>query len=322
MGSDSHATRGDEQQPPPKVWDLIIVGAGPAGMACAIYAGRARLETLILEGTLPGGQVVLNEVIENYPGFPDGISGFELGQRMAEQAARFGAQTEVARVERIDVSARPFVLQFAEGEHRARAVLISTGSAPRRLGIPGEQEYFTKGVSYCAVCDGPLYGGKRLMVVGGGNTAVEEAMFLSSIASEVTLVHRRDQLRADAILQERLAANDRVKVLWNHVLAEILGDEGLTSVRARHVRTQQETLLPVDGLFISIGNQPRSEFLPPEVARDESGLVIADKHLQTTVPGLFVAGDVRQDAYRQITFAVGDGTLAFRSIMRYLEENP
>ncbi len=304
-----------------QVWDLVIVGAGPAGMACAIYAGRARLRTLLLEGTLPGGQVVLNELIENYPGFPESISGFELGQRMAEQATRFGAQTEVARVERIDLST-PFRLVTNAGDYFARSLLIATGSAPRQLGIPGEREYFTKGVSYCAVCDGPLYGGKRLMVVGGGNTAVEEAMFLSGIAREVFLVHRRDQLRADAILQERVQANPKVTVLWDSVLEEILGEEVLTSVRARNVKTGEETVVPVDGLFISIGNRPRSEFLPPQVRRDEGGYVFTDKHLQTTVPGLFAAGDVRQDAYRQITFAVGDGTLAFRSIMRYLEENP
>src|SRR5574340_722018 len=219
-----------------QVWDLIVVGAGPAGMACAIYAGRARLRTLILEGTLPGGQVVLNEVIENYPGFPEGISGFELGQRMAEQAARFGAETEVARVDSIDLTT-PFRLVTTSGERFARALLLSTGSAPRQLGVPGEREYFTKGLSYCAGCDGPLYGGKRLMVVGGGNAAVEEAMFLSGIASEVILVHRRDQLRADAILQERLAGNEKVKVLWNHVLVEVLGEESLTGVRARNVKT-------------------------------------------------------------------------------------
>jgi len=304
-----------------RVWDLVIIGGGPAGLACAIYAGRARLSTLLEEGTLPGGQVVLNEVIENYPGFPEGISGFELGQRMSEQAARFGAETELARVESIDASARPFHLTTTAGVRRARALLIATGSAPRRLGIPGEKEYFTKGLSYCAVCDGPLYGGRRLLVVGGGNTAVEEALFLAGIASQVTLVHRRDQLRADRILQERLAANEKVKVLWDHVLVEVLGEEVLTGVRARNVKTGEETTLPVDGLFISIGNQPRSEFLPAEVARDESGLVVTDRHLETTVPGIFAAGDVRQGAYRQITFAVGDGTLAFRGIMRYLEEN-
>ena len=280
-----------------------------------------RLSTLILEGTLPGGQVVLNEVIENYPGFPEGVSGFELGQRMADQAARFGAHTELARVESMDASSRPFLLTTTAGDRLGHALLIATGSSPRRLDVPGEKEYFTKGVSYCAVCDGPLYGGKRLMVVGGGNTAVEEALFLAGLAGEVILVHRRGELRADRILQERLAENPRIKTLWNHVLVEILGGDVLTSVRACNVTTNKETTFPIDGLFISVGNEPRSAFLP-EVARDENGLIVTDHNLQTTVPGLFAAGDVRQGAFRQITFAVGDGTLAFRSIMRYLEENP
>ncbi len=197
-------------------------------------------------------------------------------------------------------------------------MLVATGSAPRRLGIRGEREFFTKGVSYCAVCDGPLYGGKRLMVVGGGNTAVEEALFLTGIASEVVLVHRREELRADRILQERVAQNAKITPRWNEVLEEILGHEVLTSVRVRNVKTQETAIVPTDGLFISIGNQPRSEFLPAEVARDPFGWVVVDRHLQTSVPGIFAAGDVRQNAYRQITFAVGDGTFAFGSLMRYL----
>lgn len=305
-----------------QVWDLIIIGAGPAGMAAAIYAGRARLRTLILEGMLPGGQVVLNEVIENYPGFPEGVAGWQLGQLMADHAAKFGAQHETAQVEGIDVLSCPFVLHTSAGDRRARAVLVTTGSSPKQLGIPGEKEFFGRGVSYCATCDGPLYGGKRLVVVGGGNTAVEEAMFLSGIAAEVVLVHRRNQLRADRILQERLLANEKVKVLWNHVLIEVKGGEGMEAVRVKNVETGEEQDLPADGLFVSIGNTPRSDFLPPQVERDETGLVFTDRNLQTGVPGIFAAGDVRRDAFRQITFAVGDGTLAYRSIMRHLEENP
>ncbi len=305
-----------------RVWDLIIIGAGPAGMAAAIYAGRARLYTLVLEGLMPGGQVVLNEIIENYPGFPEGVPGWQLGQLMSQQAAKFGAETETAQVERIEPGGRPLVLHTSNGVRRARAVLVSTGSSPRRLGVPGEREFFTRGVSYCATCDGPLYGGKRLLVVGGGNTAVEEALFLAGIAETVTLVHRRDELRADRILQERLASNSGVQVLWSHVITEVLGDDAMSGVRARHVRTGLEKEVPADGLFISIGTSPRSDFLPIEVAKDEGGLVITDENLMTTVPGIFAAGDVRRGAYRQITFAVGDGTLAYRGIMRYLEENP
>jgi thioredoxin reductase (NADPH) len=305
-----------------QVWDLIIIGAGPAGMAAAIYAGRARLHALILEGLMPGGQVVLNEIIENYPGFPEGVPGWQLGQLMSQQAAKFGTKTETAQVEQIEPERWPLVLHTSSGPRRARAVLVCTGSSPRRLGVPGEREFFTRGVSYCATCDGPLYGGKRLLVVGGGNTAVEEALFLAGIADTVTLVHRRDQLRADRILQERLASNTKVRVLWSHVITEVLGDEVMTGVRARHVASGGEQEVPADGLFISIGSAPRSDFLPVEVARDEAGLVITDENLMTTVPGIFAAGDVRRGAYRQITFAVGDGTLAYRGIMRYLEEHP
>ena len=312
------AASGDGEAP--QVWDLIIVGAGPAGMACAIYAGRARLQTLVLEGMMAGGQVVLNEVIENYPGFPDGVPGWQLGALMAQQAAKFGAMTESAQVESIDVLKTPHVLQTSGGPRAARAILVATGSSPKRLSVPGEKEFFTRGVSYCATCDGPLYGGKRLMVVGGGNTAVEEAIFLSGLASDVVLVHRRGELRADKILQERLAANPKITVLWNTVLAEIMGDESLTSVRAQNVASGEESVVPVDGLFVSIGNRPRSDFLPPQVERDETGLIFTNRYLETSVPGLFAAGDVRRDAYRQITFAVGDGTLAYSSIMRYLEE--
>ena len=245
-----------------QVWDLIIVGAGPAGMAAAIYAGRARLRTLVLEGMMPGGQVVLNEIIENYPGFPDGIPGWALGQSMSRQAAKFGAEHEIALVETIDTRERPFPVHTSNGVRLARSVLIATGSSPKRLGAPGEKEYFTRGVSYCATCDGPLYGGKRLLLVGGGNTAVEEAIFLAGIADEVVLVHRRDQLRADAILQERLSRNAKITVLWNHVVSEILGDEGVTGARVRHVQTGVEQVVPVDGIFISIGTTPRSDFLP------------------------------------------------------------
>lgn len=303
-----------------QTWDLIIIGAGPAGMACAIYAGRARLKTLLLEGLMAGGQVVLNEIIENYPGFPEGIPGFQLGQLMSQQATRFGTELEAANAEGLDVLVFPFIVHTTSGDRRARAILVATGSAPKKLDIPGEKAFFARGVSYCATCDGPLYAEKRLMVVGGGNTALEEAIFLSSLASNVTLVHRRDQLRADKILQERAFANEKITFLWNHVPVEVLGDEVVTGVRVRHVKTAAEQVVPTDGLFIAIGNTPRSDFLPPQIERDETGLVFTDRHLQTSVPGVFAAGDVRRDSYRQIAFAVGDGTLAYRGIMRWLEE--
>lgn len=309
----------------PAVWDTVIVGAGAAGLTCAIYAGRARLSALVLERMVPGGQIALNDVIENYPGFPDGIGGVELAQRMAQQAARFGARIQTATLEGIEVAGRPLRMRLAgEGPDsalRARSVLIATGCSPRKLGVPGERELAGRGVSYCATCDGPLFAEKPLVVVGGGNTAIDEALFLANIASTVTVVHRRDQLRADAILQERAFADPKIEFLWSHVLTEIVGDESVEGVRARHTETNEETELSAAGVFIAVGETPQTGFLPGEVARDDAGYIVTGSDFQTSVPGIFAAGDVRAGAYRQIAAAAGEGVLAYRSIRRYLEEN-
>jgi len=307
---------------PEGVWDLVILGGGPAGLSCAIYAGRGRYSTLLLERMMPGGQVVLNDIIENYPGFPEGLPGFELADRMARQATRFGARIETGEVTGLAVSGRPFRVMLAGGQARlARALLIATGSRPRRLGVPGEQEFLTRGVSYCATCDGPLFADKPLMVVGGGDTAIEETLFLANLASKVTVVHRRDQLRAQRILQERALANPKIEFLWSHVLAEIVGgDEGVQAARVKHVATGAEREVPVAGIFIAVGHTPHTDFLPPEVRRDDTGCVLTDANLMTSVPGIFAAGDVRAGAYRQIAFSIGDGALAYRGIFLYLEE--
>jgi thioredoxin reductase (NADPH) len=306
---------------PHPVWDLIILGGGPAGLTCAIYACRGRLSTLLLERMATGGQVLLNDIVENYPGFPEGLHGFELAERMTRQAARFGAHIENGEVTSLDVSAHPFRLALASGEERlARSLLIATGSRPRRLGIPGEQEFLGKGVSYCATCDGPLYSDRPLLVVGGGDTAIEEALFLANLASKVTIVHRRDQLRAQRILQERALAHPRIELLWSHVLTEIAGDEVVRAARARHLQTGRPVEVPVDGVFIAVGTTPQTEFLPPEIRRDQSGFVITGPDLATSVPGIFAAGDVRAGSYRQIAFSVGDGALAYRSIFLHLEQ--
>ncbi len=299
--------------------DLVIIGAGAAGLTCAIYAGRARLDTLVLEKMMPGGQIVLNHLIENYPGFAEGITGLELAQQMHQQALRFGAEIETAEVKSLRAS-RPLVVHTSAGDRRARAVLIATGCSPRRLGVPGEKELYARGVSYCATCDGPLYAGRPVVVVGGGNTAVDEALFLSHLASKVTVVHRRDQLRAEPILQERALANPRIEFLWSHVLTEIMGEEAVRAARARHVATGEEVEVEAAAVFIAVGEIPQTGFLPPEVARDEQGYVIAGQDFQTSAPGVFVAGDVRAGAYRQIAAAVGEGALAYRALRAYLEE--
>ena len=298
--------------------DLLIIGAGAAGLTCAIYAGRGRLRTIVLEKMMPGGQVALNDLIENYPGFADGISGFELAQQMSKQATRFGAQIQTAEVKSIDID-RPFRVTTSGDSYLAKSILIATGCSPRKLGVPGEKEFYTRGVSYCATCDGPLFAGKPLVVVGGGNTAIDDALFLANLASEVTVIHRRDKLRADLILQERAFANERIRFLWSHVLTEIKGSQSVEAVRARHVTTGEETELPAAGLFIAVGEIPQTSFLPDQVRRDDSGYVLADSNFQTSVPGIFVAGDVRAGAYRQIAAAVGEGVMAYRSLRNYLE---
>jgi thioredoxin reductase (NADPH) len=310
------------EEPAREVWDIAVIGGGPAGLACAIYAGRARLRILIIEKMITGGRMTTNPVIENYPGFPDGIEGTKLAEQMTRQAERFGAQTEFAEVNGIGISARPFRIHTASGDRLARAVLIATGSSPRHLGVPGEKELFGRGVSYCATCDGPLYLGKRVVVVGGGNTAVEEALFLTNFASHVTIVHRRDQLRADRILQERAFANEKVAFLWSHVVTRVVGEAKVAGVRARSVVSGEEMELPAEGVFIAVGNVPQTGFLPAEIELDEAGFIVTDQDLQTSVPGIFAAGDVRAGAFRQMTFAVGDGTLAYRSMLHYLDSHP
>jgi len=310
------------ERPAEDVWDIVIIGGGPAGLACAIYAGRARRRVLILEKMVTGGRITVNPMIENYPGFPEGIEGTRLAEQMSRQAERFGAHTEFEEVSGIDISARPFRIQTTGGDRRARAVLVATGSSPRHLNVPGERELFGQGVSYCATCDGPLYFGKHAVVVGGGNAAVEEALFLTNFASHVTIIHRRDQLRADRVVQERAFANEKISFLWSHVVTAIVGEGKATGVRARNAVSGEETELRADAVFVAVGSAPQTGFLPAEVARDEAGSIVTDRHLHTSVPGLFAAGDVRSGAFRQIAFAAGDGTLAYRSIVQYLESHP
>lgn len=315
----------DSQGGPSTIWDLAIVGGGAAGLTCAIYAGRGGLSTLLLEKMLPGGQIALSHVIENYPGFPEGVSGLELAQKMHQQAARFGARIETATVSAIEGSRPSFRIRLEgrdrDASPRARCVLLATGCSPRRLGVPGEKEFYGRGVSYCATCDGPLFSGKPLMVVGGGNAAVDEALFLANLASKVTVVHRRDQLRADSILQERAFANAKIEFLWSRVLTEIVGDDSVKAARARHVASGEETKVEAAAVFIAVGEIPQTGFLPERIERDEGGYVVTDSELETSVPGIFAAGDVRAGAYRQIAAAVGEGVLAYRGIRGSLEQD-
>ncbi len=305
-----------------RVWDLVIIGAGPAGLTCAIYAGRARLSTLVLDKAGAGGQVALNHLVENYPGFPDGIEGLKLAEEMGRQAERFGVEIKMGEATGLGVAARPFRVETAEGVRLARAVVIATGCAPQKLGVPGEQELYQRGVSYCATCDGPLYAGRRVVVVGGGNAAIGEALFLATFASKVTVVHRREELRADRVLQERAFANQKIEFLWSRVVTAILGDEVVRGVRLRHVATGEEGEAPADGVFVAVGTAPQTAFLPPEIEREGVGFIITSLDRRTSVEGVFAAGDVRSGSYRQIAAAVGEGALAYRSARQYLEGHP
>jgi thioredoxin reductase (NADPH) len=299
--------------------DLIIIGGGPAGLAAALYAGRARLDVLLLEQMLLGGQVAVTAFIENYPGFPDGVSGAELVELMERQARRFGARIENEETTSLLKPGDHFRLQTTAGSHRARSVIVATGAARRWLDVPGEKQLQGRGVSYCAVCDGALFRNKVLVVVGGGDSAVDEGHYLTRFASRVYIVHRRDKLRAEKFLQERAFANPKIEFIWDTVVTAIEGEEKVERAALKNVKTGQTSQLAADGVFIYIGLEPRSGFLPPEVKKDDQGFVVADPLMQTSLPGLFVAGDLRSGSPRQIASSVGDGAQAAISAGKYLE---
>ncbi len=303
-----------------KLWDLLIIGAGPAGLSAAIYAGRGGLSALVLDKLGPGGQVALNHLVENYPGFPDGVEGMKLSEEMGRQAERFGAAMEVSEVTAVEIGDGRFSLTTEQGPRQGRALIIASGCAPRELGVPGERELYQRGVSYCATCDGPLYRGKDLVVIGGGNSAIWESLFLSKIARRVTVVHRRDQLRADHAVQQQAFAQDNIEFLWSHIVTAILGEDSVQGVRVRHVATGEEREMQADGVFVAVGVVPQTAFLPEEIARNDNGFVkVNAADLATSQAGAFAAGDVREGAFRQIACAVGDGALAYRSARHYLE---
>ena len=298
--------------------DLAVIGGGPCGLTAALYGARAGLHTAIFEGRYPGGQMASAYLIENFPGFPEGVLGGELAEKLEKQATRFGAEVRYQPVE--GLALEPELAVLAGGErHPARAVIVATGAEPRRLGVPGEVELTGRGVSYCATCDGALFRDQRVVVVGGGNSAIQEALFLSKLASTVLVVHRRDQLRADLVLQERAFANRGIGFAWNSVVERIEGEPAVSSVRLRDTKNGATRRQETDGVFIYIGTTPSSGFLPAQVARDELGFVIIDQCLATSVPGLFAAGDVRAGSLRQVVCAAADGARAAVSAHRWLE---
>jgi len=300
--------------------DLIIVGGGPAGLSAGIYAARARLDVLLLEKGAPGGLAATTEKIENYPGFPEGIGGADLMAQMLAQAQRFGLAVDSANVEEISCADPHFVLKTEEGALEARAVILATGAEPELLRVPGETELRGRGVSYCATCDGAFFREKTVAVVGGGDAAVEEAVFLTRFARKVLLIHRRDELRATRVVQEKARQNPKIEFVWNTVVEEVLGKAQVEGICVKNVRSGETGVLPAQGVFIYIGQRPASRMVEELVQLDERGYVLTDEKMQTSCPGLFAAGDVRKKLLRQVVTAVADGAVAAVAAGKYLEE--
>lgn len=301
-------------------YDVIILGSGPAGLTAAIYAGRARRSTLVLAGNDIGGQVARTDHVENYPGFPEGIGGAELAQLMQQQAERFGAQVEVDEATAVDLAPRPFRVTAYGGEHEGRALIVATGAAPRKLGVPGEEAFIGRGVSFCATCDGFFYRGKRVAVIGGGNSALEEAMFLTRFAERVYVVHRRAQLRADAIVQERARANDKISFVLEHTVSRILGEETVTGIELCRCDADERQTIAVEGVFIYIGMVPNTQLFRGQLELNQWGYIVTDGAQHTSVDGVFAAGDVQELYLPQVATAVGSGARAAMEAEKYLAE--
>ncbi len=300
---------------------VVIIGSGPAGLTAALYAARANLEPLVVRGLQPGGLIATTAEVENYPGFVEGIGGFELADNMEKQAARFGAQFMDTLVTSIDAAQRPFVLHTDSGETiSADTIIVSTGASPRKLGVPGEEQLANRGVSYCATCDGFFFRGKKVVVVGGGNSALDEGLFLTRYVDELIIVHRRDSLRADPILQERAFSNEKVRFIWDSTVEAILGDEKVSAVRIKNLKTGATSELAVDGVFPYIGHVPNTGLFKGLLTLDEGGYIVTDGRQRTNVPGIFAAGDVVDHIYRQAITAAGEGCKAAMEATWYLAE--
>lgn len=300
------------------VYDMIVVGGGPGGYTAALYAARAGLDTIVLEKLSAGGQMALTESIDNYPGFEDGIDGFGLAEKMQRQAERFGAKSEYAQVERMDLTACPKVVETGEGSFLARTVVLATGANPRELGLANEAALVGRGVAYCAACDGMRYKGKTVVVVGGGNSAAADAMLLSRVAEKVILVHRRDTLRATKVYHQPLMEAENIEFRWNSTVTELLHDGKLTGVKLKDVNTGEESLLPCDGIFISVGRKPATELVAGQLDLDRNGYVEADETTRTNLQGVYAVGDVRTKPLRQVVTAVADGATAVHMAEEYL----
>jgi thioredoxin reductase (NADPH) len=299
--------------------DLLIIGSGPAGLSAALYSARANLNPLVLTGMTLHGQVSATHLIENYPGFPEGIGGGELGQLFQTQAERFGADVEMDEVTSVDLSQQSFLVETYSKKFLVNSLIIASGADPKKLKVPGEKEFTGRGVSYCGTCDGWFFKDKDIVVVGGGDSALEEGLFLTRFANSVTVIHRRDELRAGAILQERAFANPKIKFIWNNVITEIIGQETVNSVRLRHTATNEEVIHKTDGVFIFIGHRPNSELFTDQMDLDEHGYIVINKYMETSVPGVFAAGEIADPDFRQVITSAGMGAAAAIQATRYLE---
>ncbi len=303
-----------------RIYDMIVVGGGPAGYTAALYAVRAGLDTLVLEKFSAGGQMGQTQVIDNYPGFEEGVNGFDLAERMRQQAERFGAKTIYAEVERADLAAFPKALQTSEGKFHARTVVIATGANPRELGVEEEAALVGRGVAYCAACDGMFYKGKTVAVVGGGNTAAEDALLLSRIAKKVIFIHRRDTLRAAKVYRDPLLRMENVEFHWNSRVERLLHQDNLTGAVLRDLNTGKRVSISCDGLFVSIGRKPATELVAGQLILDPGGYIQADETTRTSLPGVFAVGDVRTKPLRQVVTAVADGAVAVQMAEEYLAQ--
>ncbi len=302
-----------------KQYDVIIIGSGPAGYTAAIYAARANLSVLMFQGYQVGGQLMLTSDVENYPGFEEGLLGPEMMEKFEAQARRFGTEMLAEDVTAVDFSKRPFTITTDSGEYKARAIIISTGATAKWLGLPSEQRLQGRGVTACATCDGFFFKNKDVAVVGGGDTAMEEATFLTRYARQVTVIHRRDTLRASKIMQDRAFKNPKISFIWDTDVVEVLGDAAVTGLQLHNLKTGEESILPVQGFFLAIGHQPNTDLFKDMIDTDKAGYIVPVEHTMTNIPGVFAAGDVTDHRYRQAVTAAGDGCRAAMDLERWLE---
>lgn len=311
----------NDEQTENEIEEMIVLGAGPAGLSAALYAARAELSPLVLTGMELGGQASLTHVIENYPGFPEGLGGAELGEIFQKQAERFGARFEFDAAVEVDFSARPFTIKTYSREFKAKSLVLATGASPNHLNVPGEVELTGKGVSYCGTCDGWFFKDKKVVVVGGGDSALEEGLFLTRFASSVTIIHRRDELRAGKILQTRAFNNPKINFIWDTVVEKIQGEQAVNSVLLKNTKTGETSAFETDGVFIFIGHTPNTKLYNGQLEMDASGYVKTDTLMHTSVPGIFAAGEIMDPNFKQVVTSAGMGAAAAIQATRFLEEN-